>query len=348
MPIRMQSRGLLSITDEYNSGEVYEIIPHVQKIWIVNVAPNITRTDKMRLVSGTDCNQYVEDEKDVEGCMVTWTLTKTPRLPQLNVCYGFGNGEDNFWVLYEEWPVDVLYVSSVMAPGNKNLLYVNSPKEYTFSGSNVDRLDAAYLVPASAVCSNSSAVAWSPVSNAKALLMVQEAVEETLMLCVHFEDQDDVSVTPDNNPILLVTVVEVNALESLDGYSKSSAVVSQGKNFRLLGSHPELVSNVIFTTSTCENVFKEFAVTNGAFVGIFDQHSEGVELNMCVKYVDEEPMDTGITMSLKALFPVEVNKGDSRVLVCGTEKTFRFKGYGISEEDTAEFVIATSVNQDEE
>ena len=348
MPIRMESRGLLSITDVDGSSEVSEIIPHVPKVWSVNVA-NPTPTDKMRLVSGISCTDrhQIVAEESVEGYLVTWTLNTD--LPQLNVCFGFGNGQENFWVLYEEWPVEVLYVSSVMVPGNKNLLYVDSPKEYTFFGSNVDRVDAAYLVPTSSVCSNSSAVAWSPVSNAKAVLMVQEAVEETLMLCVHFEGQDDVSVTPDNEPILLVTVVEVNALESLDGYSGSSAVVSQSKNFRLLGSHPELVSNVIFTTSTCDSVFKEFAVTNGAFVGIFDQHSEGVDLNVCVKCVGEEPVDTGISMSLKALFPVSVNKGDSRVLVWGTEKTFRFQGYGInSEEDTAEFVIATSVNQDEE
>ena len=60
-------------------------------------------------------------------------------------------------------------------------------------------------------------------------------------------------------------------------------------------------------------------------------------------------MDTGIQISLKALFPVSVDKGDSRVLVWGTQKTFRFQGYGVnSDEDTAEFVLATSVNQDEE
>ena len=185
--------------------------------------------------------------------------------------------------------------------------------------------------------------------NAKAVLMVSEATEDTLKLCVHFEGQTEVSVTPENEPILLVNIVEVDAMESLDGYSGSSAVVSQSKNFRLLGSHPELVTSAIFTTSTCDNVFKEFAVTNGAFVGIFDQHSEGIQLNVCVKYIGEEPVDTGIQISLKALFPVSVDKGDSRVLVWGTQKTFRFQGYGVnSEEDTAEFVLATSVNQDEE
>ena len=348
MPLTMESRALLSIMDVDGNDDVGEIIPHVPKVWGVNVA-NPTVNDKMRLVSGVSCTdrQQIVAEAPVEGYLVTWTVDT--ELPELNVCFGFGNGQENFWVLYEEWPVDVIYVSSVMAPGNKNLLYVNVPKEYTLFGSSVDRVDAVYLVPENAVCSASNVVVRADVVNAKAVLMVSEATEDTLKLCVHFEGQTEVSVTPENEPILLVNIVEVDAMESLDGYSGSSAVVSQSKNFRLLGSHPELVTSAIFTTSTCDNVFKEFAVTNGAFVGIFDQHSEGIQLNVCVKYIGEEPVDTGIQISLKALFPVSVDKGDSRVLVWGTQKTFRFQGYGVnSEEDTAEFVLATSVNQDEE
>ena len=167
-------------------------------------------------------------------------------------------------------------------------------------------------------------------------------------MCGHFAAESAVSVTPANVPILTINVVAVTALESLEGHSTDAAVVSQAKSFRLAGSHPELVSEVIFTKTTCSQPFKTFTVSEGAFTGLFDEHTEGADLSLCVKYVNEEPVETGIRVSLKALLSVSVNKGDHRVLVWGTNKTFTFHGYGVSEQDTAEFVLATSVPRDEE
>ena len=148
----------------------------------------------------------------------------------------------------------------------------------------------------------------------------------------------------------MVTVVSVEMLESLDGYASDSSVVSQSKRFRLLGSHPEMVQSVIFTSSTCDNVFKMFSVSQGGFEGFFDHHSNGLPLSLCVKYPQESPIDTGIVMTLKALEGVETNSGDERVLIWGTTKTFIIKGYGLNpDEDTVEFVLATSVpNQNEQ
>ena len=124
-------------------------------------------------------------------------------------------------------------------------------------------------------------------------------------------------------------------------------MVSQSKNFRLIGTHPELVRSVIFSTSTCDSVFASFDVAEGAFVGHFEQHSEGAPLTLCVKYDGEEPIDTEISMTLKSLTSIGVSSGDSRVLMWGTSKTFTFSGYGLnSEEDTAEFVLASSVRND--
>ena len=212
----------------------------------------------------------------------------------------------------------------------------------------MDRIDSVYLVPETAPCDNATAVAQAAVTEASATLAVLEPVEATLKMCVHFAEEGDVSVTPTNEAILRVHVVAVTALESLEGHSAGAAVVSQAKRFRLVGSHPELVSEVIFTRSTCAEPFKTFAVSEGAFTGLFEEHTEGAELSLCVKYENEEPVETGIQMSLKALLSVSVNKGDHRVLVWGTSKTFTFHGYGVSDRDTAEFVLATSVPKDDE
>ena len=346
-PITMESRALSSIFDVEGSGNVMQLIPRVPKTWAVEVA-NPTSNDKMRLVSGLSCTERTQivAEEPVNGYMVSWNVAT--ELPQLNVCFGFDNGASTLWVLYKEYVVDVLFVNAVSASGNKNLLYVGMPKQYTFAGSFVDRIDSVYLVPETAPCDNATAVAQAAVTEASATLAVLEPVEATLKMCVHFAEEGDVSVTPTNEAILRVHVVAVTALESLEGHSAGAAVVSQAKRFRLMGSHPELVSEVIFTKSTCAEPFKTFAVSEGAFTGLFEEHTEGAELSLCVKYENEEPVETGIQMSLKALLSVSVNKGDHRVLVWGTSKTFTFHGYGVSDRDTAEFVLATSVPKDDE
>ena len=132
-------------------------------------------------------------------------------------------------------------------------------------------------------------------------------------------------------------------------FARFAAVVSQSKSFRLAGSNTDKVQSVVFTTSTCDQVFKEFTVSEGSFEAVFDAHSSGVQLNVCAKYASEAAVETGIHLNLKAITEMTVNKGDSRVLVWGTEKTFTFHGYGInSEQDTVEFVLATSVETEDE
>ena len=109
------------------------------------------------------------------------------------------------------------------------------------------------------------------------------------------------------------------------------------------------MKSVIFTTSTCDNVFAQFAAEDSAFVALFPAHSEGVQLTLCVKYEGEEPLDTTINMSLKSLNSIRVNKGDARVLIWGDRKTMSITGYGVNaEEDRARFVLASSVKNDDE
>ena len=84
-------------------------------------------------------------------------------------------------------------------------------------------------------------------------------------------------------------------------------------------------------------------------MGLFNNNSEGENLKLCVKLVGEEPYETPITLAVKSLETITVNKGDSRVLLWGDQKTFTFAGYGINaEEDEARFVLASSVKDDEE
>lgn len=131
-PITMESRALSSIFDVEGSGNVMQLIPRVPKTWAVEVA-NPTSNDKMRLVSGLSCTERTQivAEEPVNGYMVSWNVAT--ELPQLNVCFGFDNGASTLWVLYKEYVVDVLFVNAVSASGNKNLLYVGMPKQYTFA-----------------------------------------------------------------------------------------------------------------------------------------------------------------------------------------------------------------------
>ena len=142
--ITMESRGLLSIGD-LDDGAFDEMIPMIEKRWSVNVA-NGKEGDKMRIVSGISCTDRHEiiAEADVEGYMVMWKVET--ELPSGNVCYGYANGEDMLWVLYEEYTVDSMFVSDVITTGNKNLLYVNKPKEYRLEGSYMDRVEEMFFV----------------------------------------------------------------------------------------------------------------------------------------------------------------------------------------------------------
>ena len=166
-------------------------------------------------------------------------------------------------------------------------------------------------------------------------------------MCVVFKNRVPMSVTPQNQNILEVSVVSVEAMQSLEGFASGSSVMSQSKQFRLLGSHTELVQSAIFANAPCDDVFEAFPVSEGSFSVYFETHTEGRPLTLCVKSPQENPIDTGITMELKALTKIDVDKGDKRVLIWGTSKTFTFSGYGLNaEEDTAEFILATSVAND--
>lgn len=65
-------------------------------------------------------------------------------------------------------------------------------------------------------------------------------------------------------------------------------------------------------------------------------------------YQGEAPINTGIDIELKSMNTISSNKGDARVLLWGDSKVFTIEGFGLGEEDTAEFVLASSVPQDEE
>ena len=351
-PITMESRALLDI-QSVDESDPFELVPRVEKQWMVEVA-NGKENDKMRLVTGVSCTrrQEIVATADVQGYLVTWSIDEDgfalmSTVDRMSVCYGFTNGASNFWVRYDEFATDVVFVNEVVTTGNKNLAYVNQTKEYTLRGANVDRAEDIYFVAVSEGCESEDRYAPALVVDGKAVTMFTSGVESRLKMCVHFSGQLAVSVMPNNENILEVSVVEVVALQSTEGYSSDASVVSQSKNFRLIGTHPELVRSVIFSTSTCDSVFASFDVAEGAFVGHFEQHSEGAPLTLCVKYDGEEPIDTEISMTLKSLTSIGVSSGDSRVLMWGTSKTFTFSGYGLnSEEDTAEFVLASSVRND--
>ena len=333
-PITIESRGLLDILSVDESSP-FEFVPHEEKQWMVTVA-NAKQDDKMRLVTGISCTdrQQIVATADVQGYLVLWDVDDSgydllANADHLSVCYGFTNADSNFWVLYDEFDVDVMFVNQVTSTGNRNLIYVNQTKEYTLHGANVDRLEEVFFVELASNCAGAEHYGASLVVDNKAVVLFTQAVESTLKMCVVFKDHVPISVMPENTNILEVTVVSVEMLESLDGYASDS---------------------VIFTSSTCDNVFKMFSVSQGGFEGFFDHHSNGLPLSLCVKYPQESPIDTGIVMTLKALEGVETNSGDERVLIWGTTKTFIIKGYGLNpDEDTVEFVLATSVpNQNEQ
>ena len=351
-PITVESRGLLAVYD--SEGSMFlQILPGIPAQWVVVVA-NGKPGDRMRLVSGISCTARSEivAETEVKGLNVDWNVDTV--LPEVHVCYGYNNEDsvatdDHFWVMYEDYVIDVMYVSDVTTVGNKHLAIVNVPKTYTLVGSHVDAVDSLFFVPVDAKCDNATAVVTAPVVNGEAVVVFTEAVETTLKMCVWFAGQSPVAVTPSGANILEVNTVEVTAMESLEGYDNAGAVVTQEKSFRLLGSHTEFVKSVIFTTSTCDNVFAQFAAEDSAFVALFPAHSEGVQLTLCVKYEGEEPLDTTINMSLKSLNSIRVNKGDARVLIWGDRKTMSITGYGVNaEEDRARFVLASSVKNDDE
>ena len=133
---------------------------------------------------------------------------------RMSVCYGFTNGESNFWVRYDEFATDVVFVNEVVTTGNKNLAYVNQTKEYTLRGANVDRAEDIYFVPVSEGCESEDRYAPALVVDGKAVTMFTSGVESRLKMCVHFSGQLAVSVMPNNENILEVSVVEVVALQS--------------------------------------------------------------------------------------------------------------------------------------
>lgn len=345
-PITVESRALLDITD-IDGAAFDEIIPTIEKQWSVNVA-NGKEGDKMRLVTGISCTNRHEilAEADVQGYIVAWNVET--EYPTANVCYGYNNGDSTFWVLYPDYSIDFIFITDITTIGNKNLLYVNRPKEYELHGSYVDRVDEVFFVPVNAICDNSTMVSAAEVVNGKATVVMTEAIEDTLKLCIHFIGHMAVSRNGEQN-ILEVQVVDVTGMQSVEGYSHNTAVVSKSKQFHLSGSHTELVKSVLFSkSSTCSTTFKEFDVVESGFNGNFDQHSDGELLYVCVVYEGEAPIPTSIDLTLKSLNIISANKGDSRVLLWGDVKTITLQGFGLTEEDTAEFVLASSVPQDEE
>ena len=351
-PLTLESRGLLDILSVDESSP-FEFVPREEKQWMVVVA-NGKENDKMRLVTGISCmdREQIVATADVQGYLVVWNTNedsyeKLANTDRLAVCYGFTNADSNFWVLYEEFEVDVMFVNQVTSMGNRNLIYVNQTKEYTLHGANIDRLEEVFFVELAATCASAERFGWTLVEGGQAVVLITQPVQSALKMCVVFKNHVPMSVTPQNQNILEVSVVSVEAMQSLEGFASGSSVMSQSKQFRLLGSHTELVQSAIFANSPCDDVFEAFPVSEGSFSVYFETHTEGRPLTLCVKYPQENPIDTGITMELKALTKIDVDKGDKRVLIWGTSKTFTFSGYGLNaEEDTAEFILATSVAND--
>lgn len=351
-PLTLESRGLLDILSVDESSP-FEFVPREEKQWMVVVA-NAKENDKMRLVTGVSCSdrEQIVATADVQGYLVVWntdedSFEKLANTDRLSVCYGFTNADSNFWVLYDDFDVDVMFVNQVTSAGNRNLVYVNQTKEYTLRGANVDRLEEVFFVELAASCAGAERFGAALVEDGKAVVLFTQPVESALKMCVAFRNHLPISVTPENQNILEVTVVSVEAMQSLEGFASDSSVMAQSKRFRLLGSHTELVQSVIFSKTSCSDVFEEFPASQGAFDVFFESHSEGQPLTLCVKYPQEAPIDTGILMSLKALTKIEADSGDMRVLIWGTTKTFTISGYGINpQEDTVEFILATSVAND--
>lgn len=165
-PITAESRGLLSLTD-LSGKDFLQILPNVPTQWMAVVA-NAKPGDRMRLVSGIRCDVRAEvvAEAAVDGYMVEWNVETV--LPEVHVCYGYSNEdsvelEDHFWVMYDQYPVDVMYVSGVSSLGNKHIAVVGVPKTYEFAGSHIEALDTVFFVPVDARCDNATSVVEAPV-----------------------------------------------------------------------------------------------------------------------------------------------------------------------------------------